>query len=102
MKRFDHPHIVKLLEIYEDSRTSAVVLEVCEGGPLLDRIQKAGHLSEMHVSTLAHQILHAVHYLHARHHVCHRDVTLESFVLVSKDCVEENAVKLTDFGFAKI
>jgi len=46
MQSLDHPHIVKLFEIYEDLRNVYLVMELCTGGELFDRIIKDGHFTE--------------------------------------------------------
>ncbi len=42
----DHPNIIKLFETYEDQRNVYLVMEMCEGGELFDRIIDTGHFSE--------------------------------------------------------
>lgn len=102
MKQLDHPNIVKLYETYEDTETLHLVMEVCSGGPLLRRIVKAGRFSEGNASVMMQQILHAVSYMHVQHQLCHRDLKLESCLLASKEHIEECAVKLADFGLARL
>jgi calcium-dependent protein kinase len=34
----DHPNILKVFEIFEDSNRFYIVTEMCDGGELLDRI----------------------------------------------------------------
>jgi calcium-dependent protein kinase len=46
MKTLDHPNVIKLYEHFEDSRNVYLVMEVCEGGELFDRIIEKGHYSE--------------------------------------------------------
>jgi calcium-dependent protein kinase len=46
MKSLDHPNIIKLYEAFEDSRNVYLVMEVCEGGELFDRIIDKGCFSE--------------------------------------------------------
>merc|ERR1719316_1067981 len=38
MKMMDHPNIVKLVETFEDQRSIHLVMEMCSGGQLFDRI----------------------------------------------------------------
>jgi calcium-dependent protein kinase len=46
MKSLDHPNIIKLYEAFEDNRNIYLVMEVCEGGELFDRIIEKGHFTE--------------------------------------------------------
>jgi len=46
MKDLDHPNIIKLYEAFEDSRNVYLVMEVCEGGELFDRIIDKGCFTE--------------------------------------------------------
>ena len=38
MKSLDHPNITKLFEVYDQKSFYVMVLELCEGGELFDRI----------------------------------------------------------------
>ncbi|CAI2364292.1 unnamed protein product [Moneuplotes crassus] len=38
LKTLDHPNIVKLFEVYEDSESIHLVMEYCSGGELFDQI----------------------------------------------------------------
>jgi calcium-dependent protein kinase len=46
MTTLDHPHIIKLYETFEDARNIYLVMELCTGGELFDRIIDKGHFSE--------------------------------------------------------
>jgi len=47
MKKLDHPNIIKLYEAFEDNRNIYLVMEVCEGGELFDRIIEKGSFTEV-------------------------------------------------------
>lgn len=47
MSSLDHPNIIKLYETFEDDKNIYLVMEVCEGGELFDRIIDRGFFSEV-------------------------------------------------------
>lgn len=42
MRTLDHPNIIKLYESFEDEKNIYLILELCEGGELFDRITEKG------------------------------------------------------------
>lgn len=42
MSSLDHPNIIKLFETFEDEKNIYLVMELCEGGELFDRILEKG------------------------------------------------------------
>jgi calcium-dependent protein kinase len=46
LRKLDHPNILKLYEIFEDSKTYYLVTEYCKGGELFDEIIKKKTFSE--------------------------------------------------------
>jgi len=46
LKNADHPHIIRLHEIYEDPRNISFVTELCSGGELYDAIIAMGSYTE--------------------------------------------------------
>jgi len=99
MRLIDHPNIIKLFETYEDARHIYLVMELCTGGELFDRIIEKGRFSEREAALVMRQILRAVFYLHEMN-VAHRDLKPENFLFSRKGPVEDNVLKLIDFGLA--
>merc|ERR1712032_1139443 len=99
MKMMDHPNIVKLFETFEDHRNIYLVMELCSGGELFDRIIDAGHFTEVQAAILMQQILRAMFYMH-ENHICHRDLKPENFIFMTKDPIDKTLLKIIDFGLS--
>merc|ERR1712222_259105 len=99
MKVMDHPNVIKLFETFEDHRNIYLVMELCSGGELFDRIIDAGHFTEVQAAILMQQIMRALFYMHESH-VCHRDLKPENFIFNSKDPIEKCFLKIIDFGLS--
>eukprot|EP00439_Symbiodinium_sp_Y106_P069084 s1442_g11.t2 len=61
----DHPNIIMLYEIFEDPKHVLLVMELCTGGTLLNRVRMYGRLCEEQTAIAMQQILRAVYYLHS-------------------------------------
>lgn len=94
----DHPNIIKLYETFEDSRNVYLVMEICEGGELFDRIIEIGHYNETTARSVFTQIIQALNYCH-RNKICHRDLKPENFLLLTK--AKDSPIKMIDFGLSK-
>lgn len=93
----DHPNVVKLRESYEDSENVHLVMELCEGGELFDRIVARGHYSERAAASVARTIAEVVRMCHANG-VMHRDLKPENFLFANKK--ERSPLKAIDFGLS--
>ncbi|KAA3460124.1 calcium-dependent protein kinase 3-like [Gossypium australe] len=92
-----HRNIVELKGAYEDRHSVNLIMELCAGGELFDRIIAKGHYSEREAANLCRQIVTVVHNCHSMG-VMHRDLKPENFLLLSKD--EDSPLKATDFGLS--
>ena len=54
LKMLDHPNVIKLFEYYEDPDNIYLILELCDGGELFDRLhqQKGNRYSEAEAARL--------------------------------------------------
>jgi len=95
----DHPGIARLHDVYDTKSQMCLVMECCRGGELFGRLEDRGQYAERDAADAALQMFRAVNYLH-KHHVVHRDIKLENFLYESK--ADDAALKLIDFGFAKV
>lgn len=100
-----HPHIIRLLESYEDCEGEDVlILEFCDGGTVFDayaQARKNGDLMpELLVARLVRQLLLALEHIVACG-VEHQDVKPENMMLYGDSLPEHRAeLKLGDFGWA--
>ncbi|XP_059315358.1 calcium-dependent protein kinase 17-like [Lycium ferocissimum] len=90
-------NIVELKGAYEDKHSVHLVMELCAGGELFDRIIAKGHYTERAAATLLRTIVQIVHTCHSMG-VIHRDLKPENFLLLNKD--EDSPLKATDFGLS--
>ncbi|KAI3669857.1 hypothetical protein L6452_41305 [Arctium lappa] len=93
-----HNNLVHFYDAYEDHEKVYVVMELCEGGELLDRIlSRGGKYSEDDAKAVLIQILNVVAFCHLQG-VVHRDLKPENFLFTSKD--ENSPLKAIDFGLS--
>ncbi|KAG2397810.1 Calcium-dependent protein [Vigna angularis] len=92
-----HPNIVAFKEAYEDRDAVYLVMELCEGGELFDRIVAKGHYTERAAANVAKTILEVCKVCH-EHGVIHRDLKPENFLFA--DASENAALKSIDFGLS--
>lgn len=99
MMKMDHPNILKLYETFEDTRFIYLVLELCLGGELFERIISDKKFTEKKAATVMLHLFRALNYMHNQS-VTHRDLKPENFLFVSKEPVDKSALKVIDFGLA--
>eukprot|EP01053_Blabericola_migrator_P002976 Blabericola_migrator_1__2975@NODE_185_length_11802_cov_66_327567_g160_i0_p3_GENE_NODE_185_length_11802_cov_66_327567_g160_i0NODE_185_length_11802_cov_66_327567_g160_i0_p3_ORF_typecomplete_len598_score104_86Pkinase/PF00069_25/4_2e71Pkinase_Tyr/PF07714_17/3_8e41EFhand_7/PF13499_6/1_5e09EFhand_7/PF13499_6/5_7e07EFhand_6/PF13405_6/0_0031EFhand_6/PF13405_6/1_7e02EFhand_6/PF13405_6/1_7e06EFhand_6/PF13405_6/10Kinaselike/PF14531_6/1_1e13Kinaselike/PF14531_6/1_2e03EFhand_11/PF08976_11/2_4e06EFhand_11/PF0 len=97
--KLDHPNIAKLVEVYEDEKRIFLVMELCTGRELYDRLAAKKRYREADAARVTQQMLEAINYCH-KHRICHRDLKLENWVYASE--AEDAPLKLIDFGFSRI
>ena len=62
----DCANILKIIEFFEEEEKFFVVFEKMEGGPLLNHIEKRGHLTEREASLIVKDIASALNFLHSK------------------------------------
>ena len=99
LRRLDHPNILSIHEVFEDTRHYYVVSELCEGGELFGYITKAKKLDEEMAADVMRQVLSAVAYCH-EHNIVHRDLKPENILLDTSPTPTNPFIhlKLIDFG----
>ncbi|XP_061348838.1 calcium-dependent protein kinase 13 isoform X1 [Gastrolobium bilobum] len=89
--------IVALREAFEDDNAVHIVMELCEGGELFDRIVARGHYTERAAASVTRTIVEVVQLCH-KHGVIHRDLKPENFLFANKK--ENSPLKAIDFGLS--
>ncbi|KAK4834506.1 hypothetical protein QYF36_023968 [Acer negundo] len=92
-----HSNVIAIEGAYEDSVAVHVVMELCAGGELFDRIVKKGHYTERKAAQLARTIVGFVETCHSLG-VMHRDLKPENFLFVNEE--EDSPLKAIDFGLS--
>jgi len=94
----DHPGIVKCFEWVQTKTSLYLVMELLEGGDLLQNIMKGGCFAESDARRLFRLVCEALSYLHSKD-VVHRDLKPDNVLLTSKErstCMP----KIADLGVA--
>jgi len=95
LSELHHPHIVNVVEVFEENNTAYIAMEFIEGYSLKDRLAQEGTLSEKEVLGYVKQIGEALDFVHKKH-ILHLDIK-PSNILIGKD----NITRLIDFGVSK-
>ncbi|XP_076897064.1 calcium-dependent protein kinase 24-like [Bidens hawaiensis] len=92
-----HPNIVMYKDVFEDKDAIYLVMELCQGGELFDRIVAKGHYTERAAALVTKTIVEVVQVCH-KHGVIHRDLKPENFLYANRG--ENAALKAIDFGLS--
>lgn len=93
---FDHPNIVKVIEIFDENNTTYMVMPFIDGYTLDGYVGKNGPLSYQDAVNYIAQIADAVGYIHERHYL-HRDIKPKNIMITN----DFKAI-LIDFGSARV
>ncbi|XP_056286299.1 serine/threonine-protein kinase BRSK1-like isoform X3 [Pseudoliparis swirei] len=96
LKLIEHPHVLKLHDVYENNKYLYLVLEHVSGGELFDYLVKKGRLTPKEARKFFRQIISALDFCHS-HSICHRDLKPENLLLD-----EMNNIRIADFGMASL
>lgn len=105
MLKLDHPHVLNLIEWFDEVEDFLLILELCTGPNLFDTIMKRGmttawcrgKFGEAETAKLMRQMLQAILCCHS-HGIIHRDIKPENFIF---DRPGSNSnLKLIDLGLS--
>ena len=90
----NHPNIIQVSTIFENSQNYYIVMEYCPEGELFNYIVHKKRLSEEESSFIFYQIINGLDYIHS-HNISHRDLKPENILLLSN-----RLIKIIDFGLS--
>lgn len=96
LSKFNHPNIVRVLDVFDENGTTYSVMEYLDGGSLQSYIKNHKTVEVAKAVDFALQIADALGYMHERH-FCHLDVKPNNVMLNS----DGSKVSLIDFGLSK-
>ncbi len=101
--KLDHPNIIKLYEVYENDEFFYLIMELCLGGELFDRIisniENGKPFTEEEGAIIFRQMMSAINYCH-KNNIVHRDLKPENLLCLDKS--PNSPIKVIDFGMSKI
>lgn len=107
MEKLEHPNIIKLYEWFEFCSRVHLILELCTGGDLFDRIigtydksvKELGRFTEEQTAIVMQPMFDVMSYMHKKH-ISHRDLKLENVACLTDEAIEKTQILLIDFGTA--
>ncbi|KAF9134406.1 hypothetical protein BGW39_007158 [Mortierella sp. 14UC] len=96
MKLINHPHVIRLYDVYETEKELFLVMEFVAGGELFEYLVNKGRLDEAEALRFFQQIIVGLAFCHKRK-ICHRDLKPENLLLDDR-----MNVKIADFGMASL
>lgn len=92
----NHPHIIRIYDIFKENNTAYYVMEYIEGMSLAEMVKQQGALSEDVAIGYIRQVASALDFVH-QHSINHLDVKPAN-IMVKK---EDDQAVLIDFGLSK-
>ena len=93
--KLNHPHIVRIIDVFDENNTSYYVMEYAPNGSLADKVKAQGALSETVATRYILQVADALDFIHQKN-MNHLDVKPGNIVLNEAD-----DTILIDFGLSK-
>ncbi|VBB33256.1 unnamed protein product, partial [Acanthocheilonema viteae] len=97
LSRVQHPHVIRLEEVFKSSSRLFIVMEMASGGEMYNRVVAKGRYSETEARQALRMLLNGLAYLHSIR-VTHRDLKPEN--LLYSDTTPDARLLITDFGLA--
>lgn len=98
LSKLNHPNIVILREVFDATDNFYMVMELCTGGEVFDRIVEKEKYTEAEARVAVAQVAEGLRVCHSIG-IVHRDLKPENLLYTSPD---SDQIKLADFGLADI
>ena len=98
MAGFDHPHIAKVIDLDENAKEPAIVMELVKGKTLAEYMKSRKGLNVKEALDIMEVLLKTFAYAHQRG-IVHRDVKPANVIM---DTEKSDHIKILDFGIAKM
>jgi calcium/calmodulin-dependent protein kinase I len=95
------PYVVRILDVFFDSRFVYLVMELVRGGSLREWLDEHRTLDEEVAISVAQQLARVLLVLH-QNRIVHRDVKADNVLIDIDENGDMCGVHLTDFGFAEV
>ena len=99
LRQLKHDNIIKLEELHESKNSIYLILELLEGGELLDVLTSSESLNSKSQKEILKSLLDALAYMEEKM-IMHRDIKPTNIILKTKDTNDISQIKLIDFGLA--
>ncbi|KAG4085388.1 putative calmodulin-dependent protein kinase type 1 [Neocallimastix lanati (nom. inval.)] len=93
-----HPNLVTLHSYFETPLNWYLIMDLCEGGELFDRLYQKGTFYEKDAINVIKQVIEGIAYLHDNN-IVHRDIKAENIMFRTKD--EDSEIVIADFGLSR-
>lgn len=94
-----HPNVIDLYDVYDDQNGVHLVLELCSGGELFDRIVAQERYTEAGAAAVIRQIARGLKALHQAN-IVHRDLKPENCLFLNR--TQDSPLKIMDFGLSSV
>ncbi|KAJ7346017.1 hypothetical protein JRQ81_001967 [Phrynocephalus forsythii] len=97
LAQLDHERIVYFHDAFEKRNALVIVMELCTGDELLERMARKSSISESEIRSYMRQVLEGINYLHHQG-ILHLDIKPENLLLAEAG---SDQVRICDFGNAQ-
>ena len=95
LAKYENPNIVRIYRYFKENGTAYIVMEYCEGGCLVDKIDKNKHMDEGELKEIVSSLVRGLQLVH-NDGILHRDIKPENIMFR-----KNGSPVLIDFGAAR-